>query len=184
MSNTKLWSNFTKGDKKALAILFHEYYDELFNYGKRLSNSKNIAEDCLQDLFLKLWVNRKKLPTPKNLKAFLLISLRNLIIDTLRFQQRLTQLKNNTHDILQIEFSVEDILIKKQLDFETREFILKALNQLSSRQKEAIYLRYFDGLDIENIATVMDINIQSARNCIHRGILSLRQIIALETQEY
>ena len=83
MGINKLWESFIKGDKKALALLFQRYYEELFNYGKKLTNSKNITEDCLQDLFLRLWINREKLPEIKNLKAFLLTSIRNQLIDYL-----------------------------------------------------------------------------------------------------
>ena len=180
MGNNNLWDNFLKGDKKALALLFQVHYEELFSYGRKLSGSKNLTEDCLQDLFLKLWINREKLPEIKNLKAFLFTSYRNLIIDCLRWQQRFVNHESNTNTNLHIEFSAEDILIRKHVDLEAREVMLNTLNRLTERQKEAIYLRFFDELSFESIAQVMDINVQSVRNCIHRGIQALREIFPKE----
>lgn len=176
MGNNKLWDNFIKGDKKALAELFQYYYEELFFYGKKLSGSKRICEDCLQDLFLKLWINRSKLPEIKNLKAYLFTSYRNLIIDCLRWQNRFVDNESDLYTKHPIEFSVEDILIREQVTLETHKNILIAINKLTDRQKEAIYLRFFDGLSFESIAQIMDINVQSVRNFIHRGIIALKEI--------
>jgi len=177
MGYAKLWKEFIKGNKKALALVFQGFYEELFNYGKKLTGSKNLAEDGLQDLFLKLWINREKLPEIDNHKAYLFTSLRNLLIDSLRWQSRfLNILEINGNDLFEIEFSIEDILIRKQVDMEVREKLLDAMNKLSSRQKEAIYLRFFEGLEFETISSIMEINIQSVRNSIHRGIMALREI--------
>jgi RNA polymerase sigma factor (sigma-70 family) len=52
-----------------------------------------------------------------------------------------------------------------------------ALSQLSSRQKEAIFLKYNFGLDYEEVSKVLNINYQSARNLIHRGISRIRKVI-------
>ncbi|MDG1872019.1 MAG: sigma-70 region 4 domain-containing protein [Flavobacterium sp.] len=49
------------------------------------------------------------------------------------------------------------------------------MNLLPSRQKEALYLRYNQGLSVEQIAELMDVNYQSANNLLHRAVLNLRK---------
>jgi RNA polymerase sigma factor (sigma-70 family) len=51
----------------------------------------------------------------------------------------------------------------------------KSINQLSDRQKEAIYLRYHQGLSVEQVAEVLNLNYQSTKNLLHRAILQLRK---------
>ncbi|MCA1918808.1 MAG: sigma-70 family RNA polymerase sigma factor, partial [Flavobacterium piscis] len=75
-----------------------------------------------------------------------------------------------------LEFSVEHDLIDD--DYATREKVVhlnKLLNDLPPRQKEALYLRYHQGLTVEQIADMLDVNYQSASNLLHRGLLTLRK---------
>jgi RNA polymerase sigma factor (sigma-70 family) len=55
----------------------------------------------------------------------------------------------------------------------------KSINQLSDRQKEAIYLRYHQGLTVEQVAEVLNLNYQSTKNLLHRAILQLRKDFAI-----
>lgn len=170
-----LWQNFIKGDKKALATIFRCFYEDLYNYGFKITRSKDITEDGLQDLFLKLWKSRENLANVENIKAYLFTAIRRVLIDNLRWHNRYIEAEKYTES-LEIEFSAEDLIIKNQFDAEIKNNLINALNKLSARQKEAIYLRYFDNLDFDNIASVMEINVQSVRNLIHRGLLTLRDL--------
>ena len=63
-------------------------------------------------------------------------------------------------------YSHEDFLITDQVTDTVRLNVIEALNKLKPRQREAIYLRYFEELDFDIIAQVMEMNIQSVRNVI------------------
>ena len=171
-----LWHKFIQGDRKSLAIIFKKFYEELFNYGLKLTGSDNITEDSLQELFFKLWKNRNHLTEVNNLKSYLFAAYRHTVYDNLRWYKNDRFSEKSVEDIFIVEFSVEDIIIKDQIDTETRNILLNALNSLSPRQKEAIYLRYFENLDFATISSIMQVNIQSVRNFIHRGILSLKEL--------
>lgn len=175
MGGNSLWEGFLKGDKKALALIFQQKYEELFNYGIRLSNSKGITEDCLQDLFLKLWKNKGQLGHVENYKAYLYTALRNMVLNQLTWQSKFVSNENAIEADFEIVFSREDILIRNQISKESRNALLTALNGLSAKQKEAIYLKYFDEMEFETIADIMGVNVQSVRNFIHRGISVLRK---------
>jgi RNA polymerase sigma factor (sigma-70 family) len=49
------------------------------------------------------------------------------------------------------------------------------INKLPSRQKEALYLRYHQGLSVEQVSEVLNMNYQSTKNLLHRAILQLRK---------
>lgn len=176
MENKRLWEKYLKGDKEALSIIFRIFFDDLYNYGLRLTRNSEIVKDSLQDMFLKLWKNRSNLRVVDNIKPYLFKALRRHIISNLKWEKSFINSGQEPEELFQIEFSHEDFLINRNIDFETRENLIKALNKLTKRQREAIYLRYFEGLAFESISEIMSMKIQSVRNSIHRGLLVLREI--------
>ena len=171
------WQGFLDGNKDDLSEIFMNYYDDLFRYGMKLSGNENLVKDNIQDLFLKLWKNRSNLHPVENPKPYLFKSLRNHIIDSLALQKPLVSLKEDFEHPFEIIYSPEDFLINSQVTEETRQKVIRALNKLMPRQREAIYLRYLEELDFETISHVMDINVQSVRNSLHRGMEALRQLM-------
>ena len=176
MENKRLWEKYLNGDKEALSIIFRIFFDDLYNYGLRLTRKSEIVKDSLQDMFLKLWKNRSNLRIIDNIKPYLFKALRRHIITNLKWENQFVNYEQQPEELFQIEFSHEDFLINRNIDFETRENLIKALNKLTKRQREAIYLRYFEELDFASIAEIMSMKIQSVRNSIHRGLVTLREI--------
>jgi RNA polymerase sigma factor (sigma-70 family) len=176
-NDNQLWQEFKQGSTQALSRIFLLFYDELFAYGRKLCQSEEQVKDCIQSLFLKLWKNREKLDTVSAIKPYLFKSLRHIISDELEAQQRKRTLHKAQSYEYEIVFSQEDFLISQQISQDQHTQILTALNKLSSRQREAIYLRFFEGLDYEKISEIMSINTQSVRNLIHQSFKILKESI-------
>jgi len=176
MEHELLWKRFLKGEKEALSLIFRSLFDELYDYGLKLSRSADIVDDSVQDMFFKLWKNRENLNEIKVLKPYLLKALRHHIIDNLNWKNRFISYDNPPKELFDIEFSHEDFLIDKQLTQETREKVIRIINDLPKRQKEAIYLRFFRDYDFKTISEIMEMNVQSVRNTIYRALLTLREI--------
>jgi RNA polymerase sigma factor (sigma-70 family) len=176
MENQVLWNRFINGDKEALSLIFRTYFDDLFSYGLKLTQNREIVEDSMQDLFYKLWKNRNNLDQKNNIKAYLFKALRHHILDNLCWKNRFENVSDLSEDLFEIQFSHEDFLISEQLNKETREKLIQALNNLAKSQREAIYLRYFKDYDFQAISEIMSINVQSVRNAIQRGLNALRDI--------
>jgi RNA polymerase sigma factor (sigma-70 family) len=170
----QLWQEFKQGSTEALSRIFLVFYDDLFAYGRKLCQSEEQVKDCIQNLFLKLWKNRENLDAVSAIKPYLFKSLRHMIRDELEAQQRKKTLHKAQSYEYEIVFSQEDFLISQQLSQEQHTQILAALNNLSGRQREAIYLRFFEGLDYEKISEIMSINTQSVRNLIHQSFKILK----------
>lgn len=179
MDEQSSWREFLKGDQKALAEVFLNYHDDLFRYGLKLTGDQNIVKDCIQDLFLKLWKNREHLKMVQSVKPYLFKSLRNHITDTLELQKTTLPLEDESLSYLHLTYSYEDFLINDQVTKDTRQQVIEAINKLTPRQREAIYLRYFQDLEFETISQIMEMNIQSVRNTLQRAMQMMRDLITL-----
>jgi RNA polymerase sigma factor (sigma-70 family) len=171
----KLWSKLKAGDEKSFSLLFEKYYADLINYGNSFSPFAEKVQDCVQDVFADVWLYRESLQIPNVVKAYLLSSVRKRIA---RLHERDHIFKKiTTTDSIEFlfDFSVEHELINDEATAERVLHLNKLLNDLPSRQKEALFLRYNQGLSVEQIAEMLDVNYQSASNLLHRGLLTLRK---------
>ena len=168
------WKSFREGNPKALAAIFRENYDGLFFYGKKLIQDEDLVKDCLQNLFLKLWANRENLGAIKVVKPYLFKALRRHIGDEAVALNKKKNLQEQFLYEFDVTFSHEDFLIATQASKEQSEALAVALNGLSKRQKEAVFLKFYEGLEYEKVAEVMALNVQSVRNLIHQSLKALK----------
>lgn len=169
----KLWDAFLKGDNEALANLFETFSNSLFDYGSRFSLDERLIEDCIQDLFVKLYSNRNSLSYVNNPQFYLFKSLKNTIINTLAKNQRYVYV--SPEDLpFHTEYKTPNESEVEPMPVEVYEKLLSILNTLTDRQKEAIYLRYQEGMTYDEISQLLNIKYQSTRNLIHRTIEKIR----------
>ncbi|HYX08282.1 MAG TPA: sigma-70 family RNA polymerase sigma factor [Bacteroidales bacterium] len=162
--------------EKMLTDVFRTHFDSLFAYGLKISEDKELVKDCIQELFYRLWKNNTGAQNVNSMKFYLFKALRRQILNA--FDLKSFQInKVSTDKIIHFEISPEDLLIQNQTEKSQRERILVALNQLSPRQREAVYLRYFEELDFRETARIMDINVQSAKNNVYRALETLKDIL-------
>jgi RNA polymerase sigma factor (sigma-70 family) len=170
-----LWESFRKGDKDAFAALFRQYYEALFRYGGKFTNDTELLEDCIQELFIELWQAKSDAPV-LSVKAYLLKSLKYKLLKAFRQNGKTLSLADNGEAAF--EWSHETFLISEQENAEKRQRVLDALGRLSNRQKEIIYLKYYQNLSYEEVSEIMNINYQVARNLLYQAIKSLKTLLA------
>ena len=174
----ELWEKLRQGNQKAFSALFVLYYEDLYAYSLKFTKEEELSKDIIQELFFNLWLSFPKLKQVEILKPYLLRCTKNLIIDYRR--KLLTQQKHNLNLIQdEIMFSQEDFRINLEAECTQTEKLLSILNTLPDRVREAIYLHFFNGLSYTEIAVVMDINVQTARNFVHRGIRQMKDLYLL-----
>lgn len=174
-SENGIWKVFLSGDEKAFSTLYYMYSDVLFSYGHRIVNDREMVKDAIQELFIKLYHNRKNLSETEHVKFYLFKALRNRLISKLE-SRTLLSLDADNELLFQIEIALQeeddpdDIFSEEQ-----KKELSRAMKTLTSRQREAIYLRYIREIPLEDIAAMLNMNYQSTRNLIHRSILKLRK---------
>ncbi|WP_310392060.1 sigma-70 family RNA polymerase sigma factor [Hymenobacter sp.] len=178
-NSAQLWEAFRLGDAPALATLFEVYYDALYSYGLKLTGDEELVKDCIQNLFQKLWRRREGLRAVLVVKAYLFKALRRHLGDETKLLRQHRYLLPAYSDSFEVTYSHEEFLITQQRDAEQSARLLTALNQLSKRQREAIYLKFFDGFSYERIAEVMSLNVQSVRNLVFNALKAVRKVLVV-----
>ena len=177
--SAQLWEAFRDGDARALSTLFEMHYDALYHYGLKLTGDEELVKDCIQNLFQKLWRRREGLRAVQVVKAYLFKALRRHLGDETKLLKKHRHLLPTYTDSFEVTYSHEEFLIAQQGDAEQSARLLAALNQLSKRQREALYLKFFDGFSYERIAEVMSLNVQSVRNLIFNALQTLRKVLVM-----
>jgi RNA polymerase sigma factor (sigma-70 family) len=162
---------FRNGDRDAFATLYHKYLPFLIQGSLRISADKDMIKDCVHDLFIEMWKNKINLGIPRSVKAYLSISIRRKIIRQVK-KTRSCLLHSCYEEVpeLQIEHCADVEIIAKQQRMEQQKKVSKALNTLTKRQKEAVYLKFYANLSYTEIAGKMCISTDSIYNLVSKAI--------------
>jgi RNA polymerase sigma factor (sigma-70 family) len=178
-SDASLWAQFKEGDAEAFRLMYERYNNILFKYGLSVINDREIVKDAMQDLFVELWKKRGNLSIANSVKFYLLISLRRLLIQKSKDEQK----RNGNLKLFnwQIFEDKSPAIIEKMIHAENQHAQALVLNEglksLPSRQREVIFLRFYQDLDYKDVGIIMNLSYQVVRNTIHKAVKSLRKNI-------
>jgi RNA polymerase sigma-70 factor (ECF subfamily) len=175
--DSKLWSLFKSGDEGAFIAIYQKYVDTLYNYGIQYSKDDDFIKDCLQDFFIYLREKRSKLSDVSNIKYYLIKGFRRKLIDSLKKSKKFTDIKSSYCDesLFKFEISHETKLIEQQFSTRQTEALNKAISKLSSKEKEAVYLYFYDNFSYKEISTIQGYtHISSVRRLIYKALDQLR----------
>lgn len=164
-------------DEQALAAIIRKYYASLYNYAARFTQDDALIKDCIQEVFISLWQRRETAASILSPKYYLLRAVKNKVLKSLHQGDRKTASIGH-HDDYEFfqEYSIEKLIIDKQMSDEQVAMLRKTLSQLSKRQHELIYLKFYQHLDHAQIAELMNISRQSVYNLLHETIQKLRSL--------
>ena len=166
---TTLWNLLTEGNRKALEIIYQRYYLLLLNYGLKCTSDRELIKDCIHDLFVHLYRNKR---------VCINGIMKNNLLNKLIGQERERDLLDaSLFEIPTDEDLFEQMFPQNDHDFALAQHLLKAIAQLPPHQKTALYLRYVKELSHKEIAIIMDINEQSSMNLTNRALLKLRTLM-------
>ena len=174
-STETLLASFQAGNMAAFSQLYDLHINILFNYGLKLTIDKELLKDCIHDIFVKLYTKKDELGTIDNLKSYLFISLKNKLCDELR--KRMYMSDTTAEEVNAIApTDVEDDYMEEEQRQNEFSLVKRLLDQLSPRQREALTLYYIEEKKYEDICEIMNMNYQSVRNLMHRGLTKLRSL--------
>lgn len=175
MSHTdaNIWSQFLAGDDNAFTHIYNTNIESLFLYGLQFSKNRELVKDAIQDLFVKLYVNRSTIKPTTNIKFYLFTSLRNTMYNMFR-----KDIVVDHTDELESKVIEDSTPLEKVLEQENDELIKVELNKifdlLSTRQREVLFYRFIEGFTFAEIEAIMGINYQSIHNLIQQAIKKVR----------
>lgn len=179
-SSESLWVRFCKGDQEALNMIYNAHIDNLYHYGMHFCRDAERVKDCLQDLFQCLWLDREQLNSDvRNIRSYLITSLRRRLLRSLEKSRR-----NSTEELREsFDFELipptEDTIIQNENYHERVKRLHEGIAMLSRRQREAIYLRFYQNLSYDEIAKLMMMKVESVYNLISKAVGLLKDLFML-----
>ncbi|HWV32234.1 MAG TPA: sigma-70 family RNA polymerase sigma factor [Dyadobacter sp.] len=170
-----LWQDFLAGEVRAFEKLMSDNFRLLFRYGSKFSKDRELVKDSIQDLFLVLWEKRGNLNPDAAVKPYLMASLRRLMHRQVSSRTWVGgEALQEEDDYFEIEFSVEDDYIRNEATHSRTHHLQKLISALPRRQKEVVYLKFFQELSREQIAEVMAVSPQTVSNLLQIAIRHLK----------
>jgi len=172
-----IWDRFKSGDKEAFAVLYNLHIDSLYHYGTKFCKDEEVIKDALQEIFIEFYLKHDRINVaPENLKYYLLLVLKRNLIKKLEAGRKIS------HEFIETvhfepEYNIEFQIIEMEKDVEINSKVLYAINQLPAKQKEAIYLRFNESLEYDEIAIILEITVESVRKQVYRALKTVREII-------
>lgn len=168
-----LWQSFKRGEWEAYTRLYDSYFGVLNNYGYKFTREKELIEDAVHDLFVRLWTTKERLSDPVSVRNYLFKSMRNVLLRKMKSEEKFTDIDGQEYPV---SFSVSygSETLKRIEDRELQERIRAFIETLPPRQQEIIYLRFYEGLSYEETADVMSISINSAYKLLYKALENLQ----------
>jgi RNA polymerase sigma factor (sigma-70 family) len=171
----ELWGGFQQGDTKAYAELYNTFSAQLYSYGMKFTSDKTLVEDSIHDLFCTLWASRERLGQPLSVKNYLFKSLRNFIYKKMN---KSTILVDNEQTLdFHFEIAIDQKLAQNEHFLQMKNQVEQALEKLTSRQREIIYYRFYQNLEFDEIADIMNMQVRATYKLTARALDALRELV-------
>jgi len=176
MTDIELWSRFKSGDDTALSVIYAAHSKKLYLYGLKFTPENTLVEDAIQDLFTELIKNRQSLGSTDNIAFYLLKSVKRKLLRKMVNERHFNFGKTPDYSF-DVTYSVELDIITEEISRQKKSMLVQALQDLSPRQKEAIYLRFSKELNYAELAEIMNISVEAGRNLISGAIKRMKEAI-------
>ncbi|SEB05899.1 RNA polymerase sigma factor [Pedobacter hartonius] len=175
ISPAEHWLLFKNGGADSLEALYNQYSNGLYNYGSKFSPDKDLIKECIQELFVTLWTRRKHIGNPPDVKNYLFKAFRLSVFKKTAFLQKKQEYLETEDYPFDVTLNIEDAIISAEQNEALKAKLGIAVNQLTNRQKEAIFLKFYEGLSYEEIAAIMDISVKATYKIMARSLRFLRE---------
>jgi RNA polymerase sigma factor (sigma-70 family) len=143
---------------------------------------KDLVLDCVQELFTHLWERRETVSSVGSVNFYLLKSFRRLIASKIVAQKKFfTPFPQNSSHHFEFIPSAEQFFIDGELKSQQTEGLKNGMKALSKRQREALFLKFFNELSYHEVASIMEVRVDSVYNLISKSIDILRRKLKRRT---
>ena len=172
-----IWDKMLTGDRDALGKLMYSYFRPLANYGLRFTTDKEVIKDSIQELFIVVWERRSHLAVAVNVKSYLFSSFRRLLLRTLKKMHKTATLTLDSSYLenFALILGVDDKIIQTEHAIKLSKHFNILISRLPERQKEVVYLKFFESLSREEISHILEIAPQTVSNILQNARGKLRQ---------
>ena len=174
-SDIFLWQQIKKGDITAFEKLYDIYADVLLTLALQYTNESSIAKDAIHDVFLDIYKYRSGLAESVNVKSYLFKITQRNVLKKHKASQKTFSINSDYDEVILKELSFEDTLIEEENTTALNSKLAFAMEELTEKQRRALFLRFNEDKPYEEIASVLGISIESSRTLIYRCLKELRK---------
>ena len=166
-SDQVIWENICSGNVGSLRILHDRYYFQLCHFANRYLHDLSVSEELVSDCFWKLWSHKERIFIQKSVKAYLYFMVKNQLIDYSRKKQQ---------DLIQVTEALPDFPDEEQMDKQDYyAYLYRAVNRLPEQRKKILEMAAFDGLSYKEIASRLDISVNTVKTQMGRAYRFLKE---------
>ena len=173
MDSDDIFIGLKRRDEAALSVLFDTYYEKLYLFAEKYIYDSDKAHDIVQDVFLKIWENAERLELTSSIQHYLFASVRNGCSNYLKSLQ-IEDRNNRKYAEAYIESQNVDMVDDEELLARVRQ----VLDELPEKCREVCLLRFVEGYKYAEIAARLDMNENTVKAQLHRGMEHLKQAFA------
>ena len=172
----ELWIRISQDDQEAYASVYRFYFRRFYNYGRKFTDDEPLLEDAVQEVLLTIWDKRAALSSIEFAGTYFYTTFRYILFHTLKQKK---QGLTGGMTIAEPEFSIDHFIMARETGQEMKEKLERSLATLTARQREAIFLRFYEGLSYEEVASVLQITTKATYKIMARALAELREHLAL-----
>jgi RNA polymerase sigma factor (sigma-70 family) len=174
--DSRIWNAFRAGSREAFDYIFRHEAGPLLAYGTKFTSDHDQVLDCIQDLFVEIWNRRHNLGETTSIRFYLLRALRRRIVKRIHGIQRFEAVAEEFMQVQdKVNFSAEHLLLLQEAEQSKKAALRRAIDALTRRQRESIYLKFFQGMGNEAIAQVMGLTESSVNTLVSQSVKALRE---------
>jgi RNA polymerase sigma-70 factor (family 1) len=171
LQEKELLLQVAQGSESAFAQIFNHYRKKIYSTGIVITHSPEIAEELVQDVFLKIWLKRNDLPAIQNFEAHLFIITRNVAYDILRRLATQRRVYQQVHKESPTFGNItDDALIEKA----NKKVLQEAIQRLPPQQKQVYLFMREEGMKRQEVADLMGIQPNTVKEHMAKALRSIR----------
>ncbi len=171
-SDSDLVRLIIKGDMSAFEELYERYHELLFFLALKYLKNESLSEDAIQDIFTKLWQNRGNLDPGKSVKYYLLVNMKNHIMNMIRNQHNKLLLDGGFDEA---NYSSESDVWQDLIHSEQKSIMDKGLDELSGKRRKVFELKMVFGFSNSEIAKKLSISVNTVRVHYYHALKFMRE---------
>lgn len=172
LSDKELIDRFIRGDDKAFRFLYERYVNRIYSMAYRFCRNYETSKDITQEVFLRLYQKKERYNPVISFNTFFYRLAYNCILNYLRDHKEQPIDEWSMQQITTHPASPEENLFAT----ESARRIEKIIDELPERQKTAFILNKIEGLSYNEIAEVMNLNLNVVKSLIHRATLKVLEV--------
>ena len=167
----KLYNAYLSGEKQAFEYIYNKYKSKIEYFIYNIVKDYQKAEDLTQETFI--YVMQNKLQEDSSFKYYIYLVAKSKAFNYINVEKRRYEI--NKQYVLSSNEEVSNDILEEIMKEETKNEVLKGIDELDEKYKNAMYLVNIEGLSYEETAKILDETLSNTKTLIHRGKKQLRK---------